>query len=102
MRADRDLLLGLLALQTGLIDHTALMAAFHAWTREKARPLADQLVALGYLDAAHRPLLEGLASTIVDSKLGRVGRMSHLKGFSITQNLRFPGRSLIPNRCTPP
>jgi serine/threonine-protein kinase len=60
--ADRHLLLGLLALQTGLIDQTALMAAFHAWTQDKARPLADHLAALGFLDPAHRPLLEALAA----------------------------------------
>src|SRR5262245_34003837 len=58
----RDLLFGLLALQTGLIDQAALVAAFHAWTQEQARPLADHLVALGNLDEAHRPLLEGLAA----------------------------------------
>ena len=58
----RHLLLGLLALQTGLIDQAALVAAFHAWTQDKARPLADHLVALGHLDGAHRPLLEGLAA----------------------------------------
>jgi hypothetical protein len=29
---------------------------------DKARALADHLVALGHLDAAHRPLLEGLAA----------------------------------------
>jgi tRNA A-37 threonylcarbamoyl transferase component Bud32 len=74
MPADRDLLLGLLALQTGLIDHTALMAAFHAWTRDKARPLADQLVARGYLDAAHRPLLEGLAAAHLARHAGDVER----------------------------
>src|SRR5262245_50040967 len=65
----RHLLLGLLALQTGLIDQAALVAAFHAWTRDKARPLADHLVALSQLDAAHRPLLEGLA----DAHLARHG-----------------------------
>ena len=62
MAADHHLLFGLLALQTGLIDQAALFAAFHAWTQDKGRTLADQLVALGYLDAAHRPLLEGLAA----------------------------------------
>jgi serine/threonine-protein kinase len=56
----RELLLGLLALQTGLIDQRALVSAFHAWTRDKARPLADHLVARGDLDAAHVTLLEGL------------------------------------------
>jgi hypothetical protein len=41
----------LLALQNGLIDQGALVAAFEAWTRDKARSLADQLVARGDLDA---------------------------------------------------
>ena len=49
--ADRHLLFGLLALQNGLIDQGALVAAFQAWTRDKARSLADQLVARGDLDA---------------------------------------------------
>lgn len=43
----RDLLFGLLALQNGLVDQADLVAAFHAWTRDKGRPLADHLVALG-------------------------------------------------------
>ncbi len=49
--ADRHLLFGLLALQNGLIDQGALVAAFQAWTRDKTRSLADQLVARGDLDA---------------------------------------------------
>src|SRR5215831_10901713 len=53
---------GLLALQNGLIDQARLVAAFPSWTRDKDRPLADHLVALGYLDRAHCPLLEGLAA----------------------------------------
>jgi hypothetical protein len=40
---DRNLLFGLLALQNGLIDQGALFGAFAAWTRNKARPLADHL-----------------------------------------------------------
>ena len=35
--ADRHLLFGLLALQNGLIDQGQLVAAFQAWTRDKAR-----------------------------------------------------------------
>ena len=35
--ADRDLLFGLLALQNGLIDQGQLVAAFQAWTLDKAR-----------------------------------------------------------------
>ena len=53
-RPDRHLLFGLLALQNGLIDQAALVAAFQAWTRDKSRPLADHLVGLGHLDAEQR------------------------------------------------
>ena len=52
--ADPHLLFGLLALQTGLIDQAQLLAAFHAWTREKSRPLADHLIARGDLNKAQR------------------------------------------------
>ena len=38
-----DLLFGMLALQTGLIDQAALVAAFHAWSRDRSTPLADVL-----------------------------------------------------------
>jgi hypothetical protein len=41
----------MLALQSGLVDQGPLAAAFHAWTRDKARSLADQLVARGDIDA---------------------------------------------------
>ena len=57
MAADRHLLFGLLALQTGLIQQAQLIAAFHAWTCDKSRSLADHLVALGHIDAAPAPLL---------------------------------------------
>jgi serine/threonine protein kinase/tetratricopeptide (TPR) repeat protein len=60
--ADRHLLFGLIALQNGLIDQVALVAAFQAWTRDKARPLADHLVARGDLDPDDRALLEALAA----------------------------------------
>jgi serine/threonine-protein kinase len=60
--ANRHLLFGLLALQVGLIDQKQLVAAFHAWTRDKSRPLADHLWALGHLDAEQRGLVEALAA----------------------------------------
>jgi eukaryotic-like serine/threonine-protein kinase len=49
--ADRHLLFGLLALQNGLVDQVQLVAAFQAWTLDKTRSLADQLVARVELDA---------------------------------------------------
>jgi serine/threonine-protein kinase len=62
LKPAQDMLIGLLALQNGLVDQGQLVAAFHAWARDKARPLAGHLVALGHLDPAHQPLLEGLAA----------------------------------------
>ena len=52
--ADRHLLFGLLALQTGIINQGQLVAAFQAWTLDKARSLADHLEARGDLTAAKR------------------------------------------------
>ncbi len=62
-----DLLLGLLAMQTGLIDEGALFAAFGAWTRDKTACLADHLVALGHLDAPRRAVAEGIAGLHVQA-----------------------------------
>ena len=59
---DRDLLFGLLALQNGLIDQRALVAAFQAWTRDKSRSLADQLVDRGDVDADARDGLDALVA----------------------------------------
>src|SRR4029077_13374399 len=58
----RDLLFGLLALQNGLIDQSQLVAAFHAWTRNKARSLADHLEALGHLDADQRSAVDPIVA----------------------------------------
>ncbi len=58
--ADQDLLFGLLALQNGLIDQVQLVAAFQAWTRDRARPLADHLVGRGDIDADDRAAVAAL------------------------------------------
>jgi serine/threonine-protein kinase len=60
--ADRDLLFGLLALQIGLIDQAKLVAAFQAWTLDKARSLAEHLLARGDLDADQQAVVEALVS----------------------------------------
>jgi hypothetical protein len=68
--ADRHLLFGLLALQNGLIDQVQLVAAFQAWTRDKARSLADHLVALGHLTPAQRSVVEAIAALHVEAHGG--------------------------------
>jgi serine/threonine-protein kinase len=67
--ADRNLLFALLALQNGLVDQSQFLAAFHAWTCDKGRPIADVLIARGDLDANGRDLIGGL----VDLHLQRHG-----------------------------
>jgi serine/threonine-protein kinase len=62
MAADRDLLFGLLALQNGMIRQTQLVAAFHAWTCNKSRSLADHLLDRGDLDADDRGAVEALVA----------------------------------------
>jgi serine/threonine-protein kinase len=59
---DRNLLFGLLALQNGLIHQGQLVAAFQAWTLDKARALADHLVGRGDLDADDRSVVEALVA----------------------------------------
>ena len=70
MSADRHLLFGLLALVNGFIRPDQLVAAFHAWTTDKSRPLADHLVALGHLDDARRAAIEALAALHVETHGG--------------------------------
>src|SRR5262249_48966656 len=54
------------------IQQAQLVAAFHAWTCEKARSLADHLVALGHLSPAQRSVVEALAALHVDAHGGHV------------------------------
>jgi serine/threonine-protein kinase len=58
--ADRNLLFGVLALQMDFIRKDALIAALHAWVKDKSRPLGDVLVAQGALDAGTLALLDAL------------------------------------------
>jgi eukaryotic-like serine/threonine-protein kinase len=70
--ADRHLLFGLLALQTGIINQGQLVAAFQAWTLDKARGLADHLEARGDLTRAKRAALEALAAVHLETHGGNV------------------------------
>ncbi len=57
---EKDLLFGLLALQNGLISQGQLVAAFQAWTFDKANGLAEQLVGRGDLDTDDQAVVEAL------------------------------------------
>jgi hypothetical protein len=71
---ERDLLFGLLALQNGLINQVQLVAAFQAWTIDKARVLADHLVARGDLDADDRSAVDALVARHLKKHGGDVER----------------------------
>jgi hypothetical protein len=71
--ADRDLLLGILALQTDFITRDALIAAMLAWSVAKHRPLEDILVERGALDPAYRDLLRPMVDRHI-AKHGGPGR----------------------------
>jgi hypothetical protein len=71
---EKDLLLGLLALQNGLINQSQLVAAFHAWTLDKGRSLADQLVDRGDIDDDDRAAIGGLVARHIKKHGGDVER----------------------------
>jgi serine/threonine-protein kinase len=58
--SDRNLLFGILAVQTDLVSKDALVRAMSAWVLDKTRPLGDLLVEQGALSAEHHALLEAL------------------------------------------
>ncbi|MGO9923674.1 MAG: protein kinase domain-containing protein [Isosphaeraceae bacterium] len=57
---DTNLLFGVLALQTGLIEQADLFDAFARWSRNKSRPLAQVLVDRAALSVEDRSTLESL------------------------------------------
>jgi serine/threonine protein kinase len=57
---DRNLLVGILALQMDFIGKDALIVAMNAWVLDKSRPLGDILAEQGALKPEHRTLLDAL------------------------------------------
>jgi serine/threonine-protein kinase len=60
--ADRNLLLGILALQMDFIDRDALIAAMHAWVLHKDKPLGHILREQGELSPERLQLLDALVA----------------------------------------
>lgn len=58
--ADRNLLLGILAVQMDFISRDALFAAMNAWIIQKETPLGALLVERGDLAISRRDLLEAM------------------------------------------
>ena len=62
MSSDRNLLLGILAVQMNLVGRDALIQAMHACVLGKQWPLADFLVQKGELSAERRQLVDALVA----------------------------------------
>jgi eukaryotic-like serine/threonine-protein kinase len=60
VHSDRNLLFGILALQTDFVTRDALIAAMHAWVQDKARSLGQILREQGALSESRHDLLEAL------------------------------------------
>ena len=69
MNTDRNLLFGVLALQTDLIDSSQFADACAAWAARKTAPLADILIERGWITAADKADVERL----MERKLKRHG-----------------------------
>jgi eukaryotic-like serine/threonine-protein kinase len=64
--SDRNLLLGVLAVQLDLVPGEALLRALHAWVNDKGRSLAQILVGQGVLTDDEGQLLEALVQKHVE------------------------------------
>jgi hypothetical protein len=68
--ADRNLLLGILALQTDFITRDALIAAMLGWSVAKHRSLKDILVDRGALEPAGHDLLRSMVDPCLTLRFG--------------------------------
>jgi serine/threonine-protein kinase len=110
----RDLLVGLLALQNGLINQAQLVAAFQAWTLDKSRSLAEHLVTLGHLSGAQQAVVLAMADlhvakhgdaarslTAVSAGRDTRERLARLDDPDIERTLaHIPSESTLPDGAT--
>lgn len=59
---EQQMLFGLLALQTGMVDQDQLLSAFREWSRDKSRSLGQWLVEKGAIDADQLNLIQNLVA----------------------------------------
>ena len=71
---DRNLLFGILAVQTDFISESDLIAAMNAWLLDKQRPLDEYLVENGALDPATHSVIEALVDKHVEKHTGDTAR----------------------------
>jgi hypothetical protein len=100
--ADRNLLLGILALQTDFITRDALIAAMLAWSVAKHRSLEDILVDQGALDPADRDLLRPMVDRHVARHGGPEASHAALSSVCVLMDDLEPPRPRRPGRRSAP
>ena len=75
--ADRNLLLGLLALQNGFVDGDTLVSALSTWVRDKREDLGQILTSRGALADGRHALLETLVDEHIRCHGGDPARSLH-------------------------
>jgi serine/threonine-protein kinase len=68
--ADRNLLFGIIALQTNFISREQLVAAFDVWVKEKSRTLAEILESQRVLPTVQREVIEKLVGLFIEKHGG--------------------------------
>ncbi|MSR58165.1 MAG: serine/threonine protein kinase [Planctomycetaceae bacterium] len=68
--ADRNLLFGIIALQSDFLTREQLVAGFDAWVHDKSRTLAEILVSQGALSPDDREILERLVGKFLEKHAG--------------------------------
>jgi len=72
MPADRNLLFGILAVQSGFCTGPQLVEAMNAWTLAKERPIGDILLERGHLKPNEHDLLAALVALQLEKQGGNV------------------------------
>ncbi len=72
MSADRNLLVGILALQLNFVTRDQLVEGMHAWVLDKGKPLGEVFVARGAMDAEQFKLLSALVDKHIEKNHGDI------------------------------
>jgi tetratricopeptide (TPR) repeat protein/serine/threonine protein kinase len=114
-RTDRNLLFGLIALQTNFITREQLVAAFDAWVQDKSLTVAEILERQGALPTAEREVMEKLVGMFLEKHGGDAQKslaalssvpdlrpdLAHLNAPELANSLKHAGGSPPPDSESP-
>ncbi len=93
IRNDGDLLIGMLALKRGLIDHVQLLSAFDAWEAGENASLAEILVVQGALEVSDAAAIEGYLD---DSKGAISATVAYVRSDAVPEQHDSDARRRMP------